>query len=118
MNAERLSRRRVIVRFGGALLGLGLATACAPIGTPAEKPPAEPATGAAAPGPPPAAPAASAAPAVAKRGGAFIYGQTFAIQNTAPYPRSGNSGAFRANLFNTLVNSDEKRQPVPELAES
>lgn len=51
-------------------------------------------------------------------GGQLIYGQTFPVLNTTPYPRSGDTGIMRPNLFNYLTSFSEELQPTPELAES
>jgi len=119
MNNKRLTRREFLIALAGVSAGVGLA-ACAPLASPVTQVPATQVPGTQMP---PAQATAIRVPATAtvvarKRGGTLIYGTTFAMQNTAPYPRSGNSAPMRATLFNYLVGVDDKRRPAPELTES
>jgi peptide/nickel transport system substrate-binding protein len=104
MDYGRISRRRLITHLGRTLAVVGLGAGCA------ERTPAT--SGAAALTP------ATTVPAQAKRRGTLVYGNTTAVLNTDPYPNNNPSNQFRGQLFNTLVNLDAKRQPVPELADS
>ena len=84
--------RRAGVRLGTALVAVGLAAAgCTSAG--------------------------SSDPDTPAGGGTLTVGQIFPIQNTNPHPQSGNTFNFREALFNTLVDTDDAGEPVPELAE-
>jgi len=82
---------------------MGLAAACAPIGSPSAAGPTVTAT---------------ASAALAKKGGTLIYGQLGSILNTVPYPSSPSTNVFKWSIFNPLVSLDDYKQPVPSLAES
>jgi peptide/nickel transport system substrate-binding protein len=104
MSARAISRRELLLWLGSAVAGIGLATACAPIGSPTAAVPTAanpPVTG-----------------AQAKTGGTLIIGQLSPILNTVPYPSGPANGTFRWAIFSPLVSLDQNKQPIPAMAES
>src|SRR5579859_5257810 len=53
-----------------------------------------------------------------RSGGTFVLGTIAPIPNASPYPSSVGTRTFWWAMFDTLVRLDERRQPVPHLAES
>src|SRR5579859_3984740 len=99
-----ISRRHLLIHVGGALAGLGLAAACASIGSPAPGAPAPVST--------------NVTPVQPKHGSTLVVGQLAPILNTAAYPSGPATSIFRWAIFNPLVSLDEHKQPVPALAET
>jgi peptide/nickel transport system substrate-binding protein len=62
--------------------------------------------------------ATSSAALRATPGGVVVYGQSSLISNTLPYPSSASTNLFKWAIFNPLVSLDDRKQPVPVLAES
>ncbi len=98
-----ISRRRVLELAGGVLASISLGTACAP-GRQSSTP----------------RPGVAATPGtdLPRKGGTLAYGQSSSIASTRPYPSDSSRNLFKAAMFNPLVSLDDRKQPVPVLAES
>jgi peptide/nickel transport system substrate-binding protein len=105
MEQHRISRRGLIARMGGGVALAGLAAACAPL-----RPKAPDTT--------PVSGTGQATPAQPRAGGTLILGTTAPIITGHPYPLTSASAPFWWGVFDTLIRLDDRRQPIPHLAES
>src|SRR5579871_1537532 len=104
MASKAVSRRQTLQWLGGTAAGMTVAAACAPINanSSVSLTSATTASGSVRP----------------TSGGTLVYGQLASILNTVPYPANASTNMLRWSIFNPLVSVDERKQPVPALAES
>jgi peptide/nickel transport system substrate-binding protein len=109
VDVKQLSRRSFIKYLGGGVAMAGAAMACGPLSSaPSNTTSTTSSTSSQATG----------MPAPPKRGGTLVLGTITPILNANPYPLNQATATFSWGLFDTLVRLDDRRQPVPHLAES
>ena len=104
MQAERISRRQLLVGLAVGLASIGLTSACTTPDSPATT----------------QTPTRNGTSALIEmnKGSTLVIGQTASIPSTDPFPTGPALNTFRWAMFNPLVTLDKNLQPVPCLAES